>query len=332
MQNIINHIAFIIDMSSSMYNISDNTIKVFDKQIASLANLSKQLEQETRVTVYTFNGSKVNCIIFDKDVLRLPSIAKDYKPHGNTNLIDATIVGIEDLDKTFTKYGDHSFLLYTLTDGEENASKNSADNLKNLISSLDDRWTVAALVPNQSGKFAAKKFGFPSNNIQIWNVSNEGIEQVNDDMYKATNTYMVNRSKGIRSTSSLFQLDTDNLTTNVVQSKLEKLKPSEYAIYPVGKDIAIKDCIEGWTKTDYVIGSAYYMLTKPEKIQASKSIVVQDKKNGSVYSGLHARNVLGLPNTEVKVSPLNFSGYNIFVQSTSVNRKLLAGTNVLLMR
>lgn len=331
MENIINHVVFVIDASGSMKDIKESTIKVFDKQIANLAQLSKQLDQETRVSVYFF-GDNVKCAIFDKDVLRLPSIRKMYVINGMTALIDASILGIEDLSKTFIKYGDHSFLMYVITDGGENVSTKSPSDLKNLINKLDDSWTVATLVPDQTGVFEAKKFGFPSNNIQIWNATDKGIETANDKIYEATNAYMVNRSKGIRSTTSLFTLDTSSLTTTSVAKKLDKLKPSEYAIFPVGKDIAIKDCIEGWTKKDYVIGSAYYMLTKSEKIQASKSIAIQDKKNGSVYSGSNARDMLGLPNTEVKVCPVIFSNYNIFVQSTSVNRKLIAGTNVLLMK
>lgn len=150
MNNIINHIVFVVDKSGSMASLRDVVVKVFDKQIKYLAERSRVLDQETRVTVYCFDDTP-ECIIFDKDVLRLPSLAGLYKTSGRTALIDATLLAIDDLSKTHVKYGDHSFLLYVLTDGEENSSSNSRHSIQTVINSLPDNWTVAVLVPNQTG-------------------------------------------------------------------------------------------------------------------------------------------------------------------------------------
>jgi hypothetical protein len=59
---------------------------------------------------------------------------------------------------------------------------------------------------------------------------------------------------------------------------------------------------------------------------------VQDKVTGAIYVGVNARNLLGLPAQEVKVNPANVSAYNIFVQSTSVNRKLPKGTQLIVLK
>jgi len=41
--------------------------------------------------------------------------------------------------------------------------------------------------------------------------------------------------------------------------------------------------------------------------------------------------LLGLPDYEVKVNPAATPDFTIFIQSTSVNRKLLADTNLLIL-
>ena len=98
-ENIINHIVLVLDASTSMTHLSSELIKVADNQIAHLAIRSKELDQETRITVYSFASSgydwrtpKIDCLVYDKDVLRMPSIAQVYQAKGNTPLIDATIV------------------------------------------------------------------------------------------------------------------------------------------------------------------------------------------------------------------------------------------------
>jgi hypothetical protein len=134
-ENIINHIVLVLDASLSMDSVSEQLVKVADNQIKYLAQRSKELDQETRITVYTFNTTgyysgfnkqRIECLIYDKDVLRVPSIASLYKADGATPLIDATILALDDLAMTPEKYGDHSFLVYVLTDGQENASRNRA--------------------------------------------------------------------------------------------------------------------------------------------------------------------------------------------------------------
>jgi hypothetical protein len=68
-QNYINHVALVLDASSSMSHLSRKVVDVADQQIAYLARRSRELDQETRVTVYVF-ADKVECVIYDKDVLR----------------------------------------------------------------------------------------------------------------------------------------------------------------------------------------------------------------------------------------------------------------------
>lgn len=333
--NYINHIVFCVDASSSMSQrgLADTVIKVFDNQIKYLARRSKELDQETRVSLYFF-ADKTECVIYDKDVLRLPSLKDLYKPYGNTALIDANLKAIDDLEKTAQLYGDHAFLIYTLTDGEENRSHNSAASLEKRVKSLPENWTLAVFVPNQQGVFEAKKFGFPQNNIAVWSTTQDGAEEVGKTMETATEHYMVSRATGIRSTKNLFNIDVSNLDKSTVSSNLDELPASQYEIIPVrGKTaVKIKEYIENYTRQSYRLGSAYYSLSKVETIQPSKQICIQNKVNGRVYSGLKARKLIGLPDYEVKVNPVDYGEYSVFVQSTSVNRNLIPGQNVLVMK
>lgn len=95
-KNILNRICFSIDSSLSMSHLQDSVIKVFDNQVKNLIELSKQLNQEIRITVYTFNDTVKN-LIFDVDVFRVKSLKGLYHPSGNTSLIDGSYIPITEL-------------------------------------------------------------------------------------------------------------------------------------------------------------------------------------------------------------------------------------------
>jgi hypothetical protein len=331
LQNLINHVAFVVDASSSMESISKDVVKIFDRQIEELKSSSKALNQETRVSVYTF-ADTVNCLVFDMDCLRMPSLAEFYKVYGWTALIDGAQQAILDLKKTPELYGDHSFLSIVLTDGEENRSrKYTAADLAQTIKTLPDNWTVAVFVPGQMEVAAAKRVGFPAQNIQVWDAnSSKGVSEVGDTMRQGVTNYMQNRASGVRGTKSFFSFNT-NVSLKDAKKKLQELNPNQYMLLPVHKKSVIKPFAESWTQKPYVQGSVYYLLTKKEKIQAYKQICIQEKVTGKVYSGTAARDMLGLPAYEVTVNPAEFKDMDIFVQSSSVNRNLMPGSKAIIM-
>ncbi len=330
-QNYINHIALVIDGSYSMSGLSAEVVKVADAQIEHLARRSKELDQETRITVYVFND-KTTCLVYDKDVLRMPSLKGLFQPDGNTALIDASIKAIEDLSQTPELYGDHAFLVYVLTDGEENCSRAKPADVAARINRLKENWTVAVFVPNQNGKFEAKKFGFPADNIAIWDTTSKGgFSEVGKQIRVATDAFMTARATGVRGSRNLFSLDVGGIDKRTVEKKLARLHPGQYRVADVKADGRIDEFVEAMTKRAYRLGEAYYQLSKPEKVQAQKSVALYDTKSKAVYTGADARKLLGLPNHEVKVSPASHPDFWIFVQSTSVNRKLVQGTKLLIL-
>lgn len=327
----VNHIALVLDASGSMSDKAAAVIAVADNQIAYLATRSRELDQETRITVYAFDDAP-RCLFYDKDVLRLPSLRSHYRTSGQTALIDATIKAMEDLARTPELYGDHAFLLYVLTDGYENASRAHAAGLKERIAGLRDNWTVAVYVPNQQGVFEAKKFGFPADNIALWSTTAEGMREVGENVRATTDRFMQARATGVRgySRGGLFTIPT--LDAKQVATILPRLDPSAFKVlYVADGALDISTFVERQTGRPYLRGSAYYELTKPEEVQHHKQVVVVHKRTGTAHAGAEARQLLGLPDYAVKVAPGTSPDYDVFVQSTSVNRKLVPGTRLIVL-
>ncbi|POX42749.1 hypothetical protein C3486_04040 [Streptomyces sp. Ru73] len=341
-QNYINHVALVLDASSSMSHLSRKVVDVADQQIAYLARRSKELDQETRVTVYVFADS-VECVIYDKDVLRMPSLKQLYRVGGMTALLAATLKSQRELAQTAQLYGDHSFLTFVLTDGQENASHRCPDAparsprelvqaVSQLIATQQDNWTLAVLVPDQMGKREAMQCGFPKDNVAIWDAtSTQGLEEAGQVIQQATENFMVGRARGIRGSRAVFSTGADAVNKETIEAAgLTPVNPSEYQLIPVAREAAIREWVVECGHT-YRTGCAFYQLSKSEKIQAKKQIAVLEKKTDRVYTGPQARSLLGLPDTEVRVHPDRNDDFTIFVQSTSVNRKLIPHTRLLLM-
>ena len=81
----------------------------------------------------------------------------------------------------------------------------------------------------------------------------------------------------------------------------------------------------------YQKGCAFYQLTKSELIQDYKGCYVRDRKTGDIYGGDDARQVLGLPDSKARITPVMLGQFDVFVQSTSYTRKLVPGTSLLVV-
>lgn len=331
-KNCINHVVLLLDASTSMEGLADEVIKVVDNQVSHLAQRSKDLNQETRVTIYTF-GTTAQCVIYDMDVLRLPSIRTLYTPYGWTALADAATLAMHDLAQTPEMYGDHAFLLFLVTDGDENRSQR--DNVRMLpsrLARLPKHWTFAVLVPDQQGKFWTKKLGFQDEDVAIWDAtSRQGVEEVGETIRKATDFFMDGRAQGIRGGRSVFSTGADAVNPETVKAAgLTPLRPSSYKLVPVPRETQIRPFVEecGYT---FKVGLGYYQLKKSEEIQASKAIAVVEKATDRVFVGDSVRSLIGLPQMTVRVKPDFNDLYDIYVQSTSVNRKLHPGTKLLII-
>lgn len=341
--NIINHVFIVGDMSPSMSRHKAAFIRVFDNFVAHLATRSQENGQETRISAYLFaEAGTERCVIWDKDVLRMPSIAAYYDPqdYGMTALIDATMLAAGDVTTEISqKYGDHSVWVAAITDGQENHSKRfRPPALRARITGGPVNETFTCFVPDQHGVFEAKSHGFPADNIAIWDVnSTEGVERMGEALRDASDVYMAGRAQGIRGyneksgySGGLFRVR--DFTGSDVTSALAQMTPGTYVHLSVPVDTPIKEFVEAAGLGPYVprAGKAYYQLTKPVLVQSYKHVIIEYQ--GSFYTGAEARQLLGLPGLDVKVQPDHKPGMTIFFQSTSPNRKLIGGTRVVVMR
>ncbi len=150
-----------------------------------------------------------------------------------------------------------------------------------------------------------------------------------------------------------------------------KLSPERFTVLEVDVDIPIRQfvCRNG---LDFKTGKRFYELTKREKIQDYKEILLMDKSTRDVFEVDRVRKILGIPQktctrkmslflmrgvslvvkllvkrrkvigktpliknriiVTLKPDDLNnkmLSKYIVFIQSTSVNRKLIEGTKFL---
>lgn len=326
-----NHIILVGDESSSMRTHASAFVKVFDALVADLAVSSKDAGQETRISFYSFaNYSDIRCLTWDMDVLRMPSIGGLYNPHGLTALIDASCLAIDDHSEIPVKYGDHSFLMLVLTDGIENDSRRfGPTDLSKRIAARPLNWTFGIFVPDRRGMSSARDCGFPEDNVSIWNpASSSAMSDVGSSIRAVSADFMAARSRGERKLSSVFRVN-EVSATDVSRAELTPLTSGSYAFFPVLADCRIDDFVAAKAGA-YRTGRAFYQLTKTETVQGYKEIAI--RSGGAVYTGIAARSLLGLPAAgDAKVKPA-MNGCEVFVQSTSHNRKLLGGTEVLVLR
>ncbi len=119
------------------------------------------------------------------------------------------------------------------------------------------------------------------------------------------------------------------LSAEASEADLHAVAPGRFQVLDVDKDVAIKAFVEenglGFKK-----GRGFYEFTKTETIQGYKEVVLMDRATGDLFEGERARELLGLPAGETaRIRPASLEKYAVFVQSTSVNRKLTKGMRFL---
>lgn len=123
-----------------------------------------------------------------------------------------------------------------------------------------------------------------------------------------------------------------SITDLVIKDCLEIVPPTDYMLVEVTTSGRIDQYVEKVTGQPYIKGSAFYQLCKEVLVQASKQIYIFDRQTQNVYQGVYARALLGIPETNCKLAPDYNGRFDVFIQSTSLNRKLISGTKLLILR
>jgi Mg-chelatase subunit ChlD len=326
----INRVAFVIDGSGSMSQLMGDAVDALNKNIQTLRDESAGHGQETFVTVVRFSDYVTN-VITDLPLNQVKNFSRyELYEGGNTALYDATGGTIEGLERIPTKGEDVAYLLVVITDGAENKSRTfSRTVLNQLISRVQatDRWTVTFLTPHGQETRLANDLGVHFGNVSGWAQTTKGVQAYSSNVSLGTANFYGSRAAGVNSVKTFYS-DLSNLTSKDLKKNLEDIA-YKCRVWTVEKEITVRDFVEKKGLT-FLKGAAFYQLTKEEKkVQAYKELLVMEKGKNAVYSGDNARQVLGLPTSTVKIVPGNHSNFDIFVQSTSTNRKLVRGTKLI---
>jgi hypothetical protein len=156
-------------------------------------------------------------------------------------------------------------------------------------------------------------------------------KQSSDEKLASYEQEIVKQGRLDRSLNNLFNtmMKRDKPAPTFAAADLHAVPPGRFQMLAVDNDTPIKDLVvENGLR--FKKGRGFYEFTKTETIQAGKEVVLMDKKTGDRFSGLKARELLGLPVGEsTRIRPTSLEKYAVFVQSTSANRKLMGGTRFL---
>jgi hypothetical protein len=328
------------DHSISMQNIAHLAMKDYNEQIAAIKESAIRYGIDTILSVVSCSIRHGYGNTFNEFDVQLSSIGAvkrmlDYKTTGNnTQLFDSVNMLIDQFERV-PDYNspDVAFSIQVLTDGGDNASKTSGRALGERIKRLQatDKWTISFRVPKGYAS-QLTRLGIPAGNILEVDYNDErNIETATVLTKNATTALYVGRTKGIRGSSS-FYADTSAVSTAQVKAELRNITKKVKVIpVPAAYDgYKIQDFVEE-KHGGYILGSAYYELSKREEVQDSKQIIVWDRKSGNYYTGREARDLIGIPHIgTVKLVPAQMPQFEIFIQSMSVNRKLVGGTKIVL--
>lgn len=326
-----NSIFLLLDESGSMNPIRDQTVNTVNDVVQSLKVGSLASGQNTEFTLVRFNSeikpSTKTLIEWVKPLGRM-----DYMPGSSTRLFDA--VGHTLTDALRSDDGVTSYVVNVVTDGEDMGSHQfNSNQVVNLIKKAQatDRFTIVFLVPPGYKNRLCQDFDIPTGNVQEWEATEKGVRGAGSSLQSGYSNYFVTRSAGGTSTKSFFTTDLSKVKSSDVKRSCQNMT-NNVEVAQVKAEIDIATFVEkkGYK---YTKGSAFYQLTKDEKVQSFKNIMLMEKGKSDVYGGDKTRDLLGLPSgQEVLVKPGNHANWDVFIQSTSANRKLVRGTNLLIVK
>lgn len=299
----------------------------------------RTLQQAARESDLSTYASVVNCgvgyearVELDTsrvNVLTLPVLER-YRADGTrTPLWDSVNRIIDDLQQAADPEG--VYLVMVTTDGLENASRMSGSALRKRIGSLQatDRWSFTFRVPRGYRRPLVSALDVAEGNVLEWEQTAAGFARATEAQGVAISTYYSTLRSGSTQTTR-FYANLDHLTSQDLKAQLRDIA-NRVSILEVGHGRpTIKDFCESALRTPYIRGLAFYQVVKPETVQDHKEIIIRDKRSGAIYSGATARDVLRLPRFgAIRLLPGRYGDYELYVQSTSVNRILPSGSKVL---
>lgn len=334
-----NYLCIVRDHSGSMRSIARAAARDYNDNIAAVREAAVANNQDTIVSVVKCGHGDHGIVhreIVNSNVNVLQPIAESaYQADANSTPLFDSVKECINILRAVPDYNDPdvSFLVMATTDGHENSSRTTGQELANIMRELQntDRWTFVFRVP-RGGTRQLTSFGIPAGNILEWDQTERGVQVAQQANREAFTQYFTGRAGGMKSTTK-FYANLQDVTIADVQKALTDIS-SEVQFIPVTQaddQTLIRPFVEAKLGEAMVRGGAFYQLVKTEpKVQANKRIAIRSKIDGKVYAGDAARQMLALPTIgTVRLAPDELGDFSVFIQSTSVNRKLDAGTELL---
>lgn len=330
-----NYVTYVNDHSGSMQGIAEAAAQDYNANINATKNAASTEMLDTVVSVFGI-GLGGSHSVQRQVTISNPHVLKpisNWPCPGGTPLFDGIGMAIE-FNESLPDAQDPnvSFLVQITTDGQEMHSKTKWRDRYTLGQKIKQmqatgRWTFVARIPRGCRHYL-DGLNIPAGNITEWDTTAEGMAQATAQTTQAMTSFYKSRSAGATS-SNVFYSNTQAVDT----SKLADIS-GKTSLYIVGDNqdgIMVRDFILT-KRMEYKIGGAFYQLTKTEsRVSPTKLILIRDRTSGKVFAGEEARRMIGLDTlNNARLHPNHGGGgYDIFIQSESVNRKLVKGTGVL---
>lgn len=330
-----NYIGISRDHSGSMHSIRNAAMRDYNETIGAIQEQATAHQRDTIVSVVrcgSGRNSGVERETVNSSVSVLRPLVNYNTDGGSTPLFDS----VGDLITLFERLPDAnepgtSFLVMAVTDGQDNASRtwpsrHLAEKMRALQNT--DRWTFVFRVPRGYSKTLIN-LGIHAGNIQEWDQTDRGFAEATTVTRSAFTQYYTDLKEGKTATTK-FYTDMSNVSVKDIQAALVDVSGLINLWLTTQKE-SIRPYCERMSGKPFVKGAAFYQLTKTEpEVQDYKQIVIRDKVSGAVYGGAAARDLLGLPKHGMAyVKPGDHGQYDIYIQSTSINRVLPPGTQLL---
>lgn len=330
-----------LDVSASMRSLVSAAVQDYNALIGDIRTSAADEGIDTIVSVVKCGVGQqgtVEPFITNSNISVLkPITTREYSATGySTPLFDSVGRLIEQLERVpDANDPEVAFVVMAVTDGQDNSSRVWKHKIGAKIRELQatDRWTFVFRVPRgYAGELV--NLGIPMGNIHEWDQTERGVQESTSATSVAMKNFYAEMKTGKKSTTSFYTTNLTGVSAQKLTAKMVNISNS-VVIWNVedsdhGSQIR-QFCETRLNGKPMKRGAAFYLLMKTEnEVQDHKLICIRNKKTGTVFSGASARDLLGLPyQGTVKVVPGNHGAYDIFIQSTSVNRKLVKGTQVL---
>ena len=335
-----NYIGFSRDHSGSMRSIAHAAKRDYNDQLATIQGAATLQNQDTIVSTVTIGvGSRaiVGREVVNSNVHVLQPLSSYAADAGGTPMLESVFELIDIMSRVpDANAEDVSFLVMVTTDGQETQARHRGPELARKIRELQatDRWTFVFRVPKQGGVRELQRLGLMVSGVNVyeWDTTEKGVQTSTKANVEAFTEYFTQRSTGMKRTSR-FYANMEDISVDEARKALVDVS-NEVQFLNVGARDAgtlIRPFVEAKIGEPMNRGGAFYQLVKLEpKVQANKRIAIRDKSTGTVFAGDAARTMLALPTVgTVRLAPDELGEWDVFIQSTSVNRKLDANTSLM---